>query len=210
MKDTLARYALMHNGSRFARRVLQVLVAAGAAPELLILPGYAPARVPQQELLESAAAKPPGQFTDEIEIAYTPPKRQAQCARRLQALKLDFLLVACWPYLIDTVLVDSVSRLALNLHPSLLPRYRGPDPIGEQLARREPHPGVSLHLLSPQFDRGDVLLQAALAGPLPAADRGSLERDCATLGAQLFIETLQDYDSSWTATPQRGLAHSGI
>src|SRR5210317_565501 len=47
----------------------------------------------------------------------------------VQNLDTHFLLVACWPKLISVEVIQSVSKAALNLHPSLLPKYRGIDPV---------------------------------------------------------------------------------
>lgn len=197
-----ARYALLQNGSSFACEVLQGLQQRGFAPDLLVLPEYPPACAPASVLM---AAKPESRLTQlagDIEIAYAPQAEQSRFAERLRRAGFDFLLVACWPYLIEPAIVNSVKRIALNLHPSLLPAYRGPDPIGAQIKRGESCTGVSLHLLTPRFDQGDILAQAPLADTAPGRDRKRLESACASAGCELFIKVLTGYHADWPLMPQ--------
>jgi methionyl-tRNA formyltransferase len=203
------RVALLLNGSNFACEVLQALRQSNVRPRLLVLPEYPPAMrsatrsAPAAEMLTQTLPRSRLlQLAGNLEIAYAPRAQQVQCAHLLRQHKIEFLLVACWPYLIDRLLLESATKAAVNLHPSLLPAYRGPDPIGAQLSCAEPHPGVSLHLLNAQFDQGDIVAQAELESGQAASDRASLERRCAVLGSELFIGALNGYDAGWNLLPQ--------
>ena len=117
--------------------------------------------------------------------------------REISALKADFLLVACWPELLPENIIHAVSCAALNLHPSLLPKYRGRDPIGDQLSVRDSQYGVTLHLLENQFDSGDIVLQQSFCLKDPAS-RPEIESQAAEIGARLFIEAVTTYrDPGW-------------
>ena len=202
------RFALLLNGSDFACEVLQALQQSNVCPRLLVLPEYPPAvsaatqAAPAAQLLTRSPRRLI-KLAGNIEIAYAPRARQAECAHLLRQQEIEFILVACWPYLIDKLLLESATKAAVNLHPSMLPAYRGPDPIGAQLDCAEPHPGVSLHLLNAQFDQGDIVSQAELVQP--ENDRASLERRCAVLGSKLFIDALNGYDAGWNLLPQPSL-----
>ena len=199
------RFALFSNGSNFACEVLQSLQHQGLSPALLVLPEYSPATAVVSTTLMQSQCKPQRrllQLAGNIEIAYAPPALQVQCARLLQQRAIEFMLVACWPYLIDQQIVNGVTRAALNLHPSLLPSYRGADPIGEQLKSTDVIFGVSLHLLNSHFDEGDIVAQAELPVPQEAYQRDSLEQVCAQLGSRLFIDALNGYDAGWRTMPQ--------
>jgi methionyl-tRNA formyltransferase len=119
---------------------------------------------------------------------------------RLQSI--DFLLVACWPYLISPTLIASAAKAALNLHPSLLPMYRGPDPVTRQIECGERSPGVTVHLLSREFDAGDIVAQARLPAKAPVAERTRFECEAARLGSKLFIEAINRYDEGWQTQAQ--------
>lgn len=194
------RYAFFSTGAHFSCEVLQALRRENFSPALVVLPEYPPAERPPAESLMPGSAGPQRrlfQLADGVEIVYAPRELQAQCAQVLRQQSIEFILVTCWPYLITAMLLDSASRAALNLHPSFLPDYRGADPIGEQLQSGEIHPGVSLHLLSDNFDEGDIVAQSRLSSTRPYTDRTSLENDCAQLGSQLFIDAINDYDAGW-------------
>jgi len=189
-------FAFLSSGANFSCEVLQALLQKDYPPKLLVLPEYAPARsstetddrlittVPQRRLLTLARG---------IEVAYAPAPRQTDCARLVERREIDFLLVACWPYLIETRLLASAGRAALNLHPSLLPKYRGPDPLEQQLTAGESIFGITLHLLDQRFDHGDIIAQAELSGPVVPRQRSILERHCAGRGAELFVEAVACY-----------------
>ena len=202
------RFALLLNGSNFACEVLQALRQSNVCPRLLVLPEYPPAMKattragPSTEMLTQTSPRSRLLQPGTIEIAYAPRAQQVQCAHLLRQHRIEFILVACWPYLIDKPLLESATKAAINLHPSLLPAYRGPDPIGAQLSCAEPHPGVSLHLLNAQFDQGDIVAQAELIPEPGIYDRASLERRCAILGSELFIGALNGYDAGWNPVPQ--------
>jgi methionyl-tRNA formyltransferase len=200
-----ARYALLASGANFSCEVLQALQQRHYLPELLILPEYPPApgtphagreilsTVPQRRLLQQA---------QDIEIGYAPPSQQASCASLIEQHAIDFLLVACWPYLIDNILVDSARKAALNMHPSLLPDFRGPNPVEQQLESGHCSFGVSLHLLSRQFDRGDIIAQAELGDLERVPDRSNVEQRCAVLGTELFIAAVRRHQQGWKPVPQ--------
>ncbi len=104
-------------------------------------------------------------------------------------LKVDYLLVACWPSLLPKELVTSVGRAALNLHPSLLPRYKGIDPVREQLLTNDRNFGVTLHHINEQYDSGKIARQKNLLVPENMQKR-SIEVMAAEAGAKLFMECL--------------------
>ena len=113
-----------------------------------------------------------------------------------------YLLVACWPKLLPAEFIQSFP-VALNLHPSLLPKFRGFNPIAAQLAAGDPEFGVTLHLLNERFDSGDIVLRSPLGGD-SLATYADIERSAATRGAELFIEAMATYHTpGWRLVPQQ-------
>ena len=201
-----ASYALLASGANFSCEVMQALLQRHHPPTVVILPEFAPAQNSIQsdrDLLSSAPYRRLLALSKGISTAYAPAAQQADCARFIEQNKIDFLLIACWPYLIDSVLIDSARKAAVNMHPSLLPNYRGPNPVEQQLAAHEPRPGVTLHLLNQHFDQGDIIAQAELEDLDTKPDRLTLERYCAELGVTLFIDALARYNLGWKRIPQR-------
>ena len=119
----------------------------------------------------------------------------------IQKLDAEYLLVACWPRLLAQTIIASVSIAALNLHPSLLPKYRGFDPVEDQLETGDPDFGISLHLLNEHFDAGDIVLQQgfSISSPTPL----QINKKAAVEGAKLFIRAVNTFHHpGWTLTPQ--------
>jgi methionyl-tRNA formyltransferase len=200
-----ASYALLASGANFSCEVLQALQQRHYLPELLILPEYPPAQGTPHTgttLLSTAPPRPLLRLAQDIELAYAPAARQASCASLIAHRAIDFLLVACWPYLIDSILIDSARKGALNMHPSLLPDFRGPNPLEQQLDCRHSRFGVSLHLLNRYFDQGDIVAQAELGNLDETPDRSCLEQRCAVLGADLFIAAVRQHEQGWKPVRQ--------
>ena len=82
---------------------------------------------------------------------------------RLSALQADIFLSVCFPRRLPAQLLQLAGTACLNIHPSLLPAYRGPAPIFWQFRGGEGDLGVTLHALSDELDAGPVLAQHSVA-----------------------------------------------
>jgi len=80
---------------------------------------------------------------------------------RKQLLKLnpDIMLVASWSEKLDKLTYDMPKTATINVHPSLLPKYRGPNPYIQVIKNREKKTGVTLHLVDSGLDTGAILDQ---------------------------------------------------
>lgn len=104
---------------------------------------------------------------------------------RLAAFRPDLICVACFPRLLPRALLDLPRRGCLNLHPSLLPRHRGPEPLFWTFYHGDAVAGASIHIMDEGGDTGDLLLQTPV--PIPDSITGpELERACADAGAALL------------------------
>jgi len=101
----------------------------------------------------------------------------------------DYLLVACFPYRIPEAVRNYPHKASLNLHPSLLPHYRGPDPIFWQLRKGEGKTGVSIHMLTRQFDAGPIVLQKPVMYK-EGSYKKEIEEILGQAGAELFTTLL--------------------
>jgi methionyl-tRNA formyltransferase len=106
----------------------------------------------------------------------------------LAALQPDLLLVSCFSKIIPPALLQLPRLAALNLHPSLLPRYRGPAPLFWQL-RQGANPGVTLHYLTERLDAGEIMLQTLVEFP-DGISGAEAEALCADAGSGLMIQAL--------------------
>ncbi len=105
-------------------------------------------------------------------------------------LGVDVALVAAYGLLLPSKLLD-IPRLGfINVHPSLLPRYRGAAPVQWTLLNGDTVTGVSILQVTPRLDDGDILLQREV--PVgPEEDAGALLSRLALLGGELSVETLE-------------------
>lgn len=83
----------------------------------------------------------------------------------------------------------------INLHASLLPRYRGAAPVAWALMNGEGVTGVTTFWLNEKLDAGDIILQKETA-ILPENNRGTLEKRLSHIGAELLKETIMNIDTS--------------
>jgi methionyl-tRNA formyltransferase len=114
-----------------------------------------------------------------------------EVAAALAELRPDLACVACWPWRIPPTLLALPRHGFLNLHPSLLPDLRGPEPLFWAFQRGLERSGVSLHRMDAGLDTGPILAQAEMALPLGMAGPAA-EARAAELGAGLLAAALAD------------------
>ena len=121
---------------------------------------------------------------------------------QLTALKPDAVIVVGYGRLIPHWMIDLPSLGNLNVHASLLPKYRGAAPIQWAVAEGEFVTGVTTMRIDAGLDTGDILLQREL--PIAAEDTSiTLAPKLAAMGAALMAETLKDLEAgTLKARPQ--------
>lgn len=121
---------------------------------------------------------------------------------RLAAFTPDTAVVVAFGQILPRAVLDVPLRGSINVHASLLPRYRGAAPIAWAIMRGETATGITTFLMDEGMDTGPILQQS---GPLPiGADEtaGELGARLAVLGAELLIDTLARL-ATLTPIPQR-------
>jgi methionyl-tRNA formyltransferase len=115
--------------------------------------------------------------------------RDGRLAAELGALRPDLLAVAAYGRILGADLLGLAPYGALNVHASLLPRYRGAAPIQWAIARGEQETGVTIMQMDEGLDTGDVLLQRAeRIAPEDTAE--TLAPRLAVLGGEALVEAL--------------------
>ena len=116
----------------------------------------------------------------------------ADAAAELVALRPDALVWAAYGNLIPRKLIDAVNGRALNVHASLLPRWRGASPVAHAILTGDSETGVTLMEGIASLDRGPIVSQAHVPiGPEDTA--GSLTTQLAEAGGALLHRDLLDY-----------------
>jgi methionyl-tRNA formyltransferase len=135
-------------------------------------------------------------------LPVTQPHKIGESAfvQTIERLAPDALVVAAYGKIIPQSLLDLPALGAVNVHPSLLPKYRGPAPIQWPLIHGDPETGVTIIQLNAQMDAGDILLQEKTA--IASADSTeSLHDRLAEMGAVLLVKTLDGLAEN-TITPR--------
>ncbi len=127
--------------------------------------------------------------------------RDPEWAPRLRELSADVAVVVAFGQILPKAVLDAPARGSINVHGSLLPRYRGAAPIQWAIIRGETVTGITTFQMDEGMDTGSILLSASTPiGPEETA--GELARRLADLGAKVLVETLERLDTL-TPTPQR-------
>ncbi len=82
--------------------------------------------------------------------------------REVLKLNVDIILVGTWKEKLKKEIIDLPTIATINVHPSLLPKYRGPNPYIQTILNGETQSGVTFHLMNENFDEGPILAQAKI------------------------------------------------
>ena len=139
------------------------------------------------------------------EILKTAPE-----VERVRALRPDALVVAAYGLLLPKALLDAGRYGALNIHASLLPRWRGAAPIQRALLAGDGETGVSIMQMDAGLDTGPVLMQKRIP-IVPDDDAGALHDKLAVLGAEAIVAALDDIEAGRARAhpqPQDGVTYA--
>ena len=102
----------------------------------------------------------------------------------------DLFIVAAYGKILPKEILNLPRKGALNVHPSLLPRFRGASPIESQILADEKTVGVSIMLLDEEMDHGPIVSQASVTPEEWPLRASLLEEMLATIGGELLAETI--------------------
>lgn len=173
----------------YARQVLENLAGKGFAPLAVVTGPDKPSgrglRLHHTPVAELAA--------DLGLDLWKPEKPETHFLRGLvERYRPDFALVCDYGKMVPEEVLSLLPKRFLNIHPSLLPRYRGAAPIQRALMDGVEKTGVSLMVMDEGMDSGSVVA-ARETEVLPDDDAGTLQHRLARIGADLLLESAGDY-----------------
>ena len=185
--------------------VVPVLDALQDSPEVEVAAVYTPPdrRRGRGQTYEASPVKQRGQ---ELGIPVEQPRtfRDADVVAQLESYRPDVIVVAAYGRLLPPEVLAIPRFGCLNLHPSLLPRHRGPAPVAGAILAGDDITGVSLMLLDEGMDTGPIIAQRERAIG-PSDDAAGLTETLFADGAALLVETLPGWtDGSIAAATQDG------
>ena len=142
--------------------------------------------------------KPPVKLAAEhfgIPVLQFEQVKSDEAFEKLKALKADVAVVASFGQIIPQRVLDLYKYGMVNVHSSLLPKYRGASPIQAAIANGDKETGVSIMLIDAKMDHGPVLDKWSTKIE-PTDTTATLTTRLADLGADLLVRTLPDYIDS--------------
>lgn len=120
---------------------------------------------------------------------FQPQKFDEETKSKLKDLKPDLIVVAAYGKILPKDVLDIPGFGCVNVHPSLLPKFRGPSPIQNTLLSGEKETGTTIMLMDEKMDTGDILAQKKIA--IDESDNTeTLSKKLLSLSSELIIETL--------------------
>ena len=181
-------YAFFGTGP-LAESVLASLVNAGYSPSLLVTKPDAPQGRHMQ-------ITPPHIKTwcemKNIKVFQPETLKELGSNSPLHTEKYDLFIVASYGEIIPDEILNIPKHGVLNVHPSLLPLYRGPSPIESVLLDGNMTTGVSIMKLDKEMDHGPILTQSAFIIN-PNTTSLKMEVECGQLGGELLVQVLPHY-----------------
>lgn len=136
--------------------------------------------------------------------------REAQFLKDIRALNADLFVVIAYGQILPQELLDIPSICSVNVHASLLPKYRGAAPINWAVLNGEKETGVTLIRMNARMDAGDIIARRALKIS-DEDDAPSLRRKLADLGAECLLESLPKLEKKtarFTVQKDAGVTHA--
>jgi methionyl-tRNA formyltransferase len=184
---------------RFAEIILEALIHGGMTPRVVITAPDAPKG---RKLVMTPS--PVRVLAQKHGIPVLTPKtlKDESFFTDLDTYHCELFVVAAYGKIIPERILTMPPRGAINVHPSLLPRFRGPSPIESAILSSDTHTGVSIMILDKEVDHGPILAMRERITEHWPPKAGILTEDLAHFGASLLIEVIPEYLNGLTAHEQ--------
>ena len=183
----------------FSHSVLNLLIRENANIVGVVLPGSETKQKPIRKLINIPILAQSDHDTVEllalkhsIPIEYFSDLNTEEAEVIISDFEPDFIVIACYPQMLPAQIFSMPRVACLNIHPSMLPSYRGPTPIFWQLRNDESRTGVSIHIVSEKLDAGDIIQRQehAIQNGMSGSD---IDIMFGELGARLIIKCINLY-----------------
>ena len=170
-------------GGYFSVKVLNILYQNSFVPEFIIT---TPDKPKGRGL--KLQPNPVKIWTQKNNIKFIQPDKLTIC--QLSSVSCQLFIIAAYGKIIPKEILDIPKYGTLNVHPSLLPKYRGPSPIQSFILSGEKETGVTIMLTDEKMDHGPILANSKFQIPNSKINYKELEEKLAELGGKLLVETI--------------------
>ena len=188
----------------FAAQALSAILAAGHQIALVLTQ---PDRQSGRGMAVHASPVKELALANGIEVFQPPTLKDDAAQQRLRDVGADAMIVAAYGLILPQAVLDTPRLGCINIHASLLPRWRGAAPIQRALLAGDRETGVCIMQMDAGLDTGAVLHRASL--PIDDDDTAATLHDkLADLGARLIVEALAKSPLTPTAQPDQGATYA--
>ena len=174
--------------SHFAAEILKKMIAAGWVPFLIITAPDRPAGRGKK-----TKESPVSVVAKEKKISLLKPDKIFNVADEIAKKEPKLLVLCAYGQKVPQKILDIPEKGALNVHPSLLPEYRGPSPISQAILDNREETGVTIMLMDEKIDRGPILSQKR--HPIKEEINFlQLSEELSKIGGELLIETISRWE----------------
>lgn len=188
---------IFFGGSDFSVKILEILYQNDFIPQLIIT-------TPDKPRGRKMIITPPPVklWAQKNNIKISQPEKLDIRNLKLEIgeINIDFAVIAAYGKIIPKEILDIPKCGTLNVHPSLLPKFRGPSPIQSFILSGEQITGVTIMLTDEQVDHGAIIAQRQLkeigfplGNPISKYNYKELEEKLTELGGKLLVEIIPDF-----------------
>ena len=169
----------------FSAIILKELCQSKYKPILVVTAPDKP--VGRKQILTSPPVKV---IAQKYEIPAAQPEKIASLKSEILNLKPDLIVVAAYGQILPKEILEIPKFGCLNVHPSLLPRWRGPSPIQYTILNGDEKTGITIILMDEKMDHGPILTNSKLQITNPKITYLELHNKLAEIGDKLLLETI--------------------
>ncbi|HHE76574.1 MAG TPA: methionyl-tRNA formyltransferase [Candidatus Parcubacteria bacterium] len=174
---------------KFGALVLEELLRARQKPSLIITAPDKPAG--RKKIVTPPEVKI---LAQKNKIPVIQPEKIKEIDREiLKKINLDLGIIAAYSQIIPKDIINIPEKGFLNVHPSLLPKYRGPSPIQSAIINNEQKTGVTIILLDEKLDHGPIIAQEELKINQKKYSYDELEEKLAKIGGKLLVKIIPQW-----------------
>ncbi|MEX2436632.1 MAG: methionyl-tRNA formyltransferase, partial [Candidatus Paceibacterota bacterium] len=174
------KYAFLGN-PRFAEIILEKLIKSGFPPEIVICN-------PDKPVGRKKVVTPPETkvIAEKYDIKIYQPEKLTLENWQENIGEVDVCVLAAYGKIIPDKIIQSIDKGIIGVHPSLLPKFRGPTPIQSVILEGENKTGITLYLMDEEVDHGPVIAKRELSAVMNKINYEDLEEKLAELSADLI------------------------
>lgn len=185
----------------FGALILDKLITNGYKPMAIVTAPDKP--VGRKQTITPSPVKELGLKNNILILQPAKIRNNNEIKLQLKDIRPDLFIVAAYGLILPKEIIDLPKFQSINIHPSILPKYRGPSPIQATILSGDQEAGTTLMLMDEQMDHGPILAQREWKFPITKTTSVELTKILAGFGADLLIETLPKWiNSKIKAMPQ--------